>query len=171
MKTEAGTGEIGETAGYGGGETGETANHRCARVVDLDSVPLKELLLYESSRTCNNIPMIAFFWAHVIAVVALIIYVMSHDSTAETSSFLEDVVLFLAERETGQKLFGVMIGTCITGSLFAMCWIWFLRYFQDQSIKVSIIIAHLIVFGLAIWAIVDNVVFFCCFLWSGAADY
>merc|ERR1719494_583673 len=52
--------------------------------------------------------MIIFFWAHMIGMLSLIIYVMTHDSTAETSNFLESVVTLLAEDTTGQKLFGVM---------------------------------------------------------------
>merc|ERR1719285_1018936 len=104
--------------------------------------------------------MIAFFWAHVFGICCLIGYVMSHESNAATSSFLKDVVNFLAGSDTGRKLFGVMIGTCITGGGFAVVWIWFLRYFKDKSIKVSIVIAHLIVAGLAIWAIIDEILFF-----------
>jgi len=137
------------------------------RVVDLEKAPLKEKLLRESSRTCNNIPMIVFFWAHVFGICCLIIYVMTHEATAATSSFLDAVVDFVAASDTGRKLFGVMIGTCITGGLFAMAWIWFLRIYKDKSIKVSIIIAHLIVLGLAIWAIVDNVIFFVAFYGVG----
>merc|ERR1739838_536539 len=41
-----------------------------------------------------------------------------------------------------------------------MAWVIFLRHFKDNSIKVSIIIAHLIVVGLGIWAIIDGVVYF-----------
>jgi len=152
--TEAGTGT--GTDGKGG-----------VRVVDLQHAPLKELLLKESSRTCNNILMIAFFWAHVFGICCLIGYVMSHDANAATSSFLKDVVNFLAGSDTGRKLFGVMIGTCITGGGFAVVWIWFLRYFRDKSIKVSIVIAHLIVAGLAIWAIIDNIIFFVAFYGIG----
>merc|ERR1719233_2864612 len=100
--------------------------------------------------------MIAFFWAHVFGICCLIGYVMSHDANAATSSFLKDVVAFLAGSDTGRKLFGVMIGTCITGGAFAVAWIWFLRYFRDKSIKVSIIIAHLIVAGLCIWWFADG---------------
>jgi len=140
----------------------ETTGGGQVRVVKL-SAPLKELLLKESDRSCNNIPMIGFFWAHVMAMFGLIIYVMTHDSTAETNNFLKDIVEFVAGNETGQKLFGVMIGTCIVGGIFATVWIWFLRYFKDKSIKVSIIMAHFIVLGLGIWAIVDNVVFFVAF--------
>jgi len=140
-------------------KTGTTGDSNC-RVVDLQRAPLAELLTRESSRTCNNIPMIAFFWIHVFGMLCLIIYVMSHDANAEASGFLKDIVNFLSGSETGQKLLGVMIGTCITGGVFALCWIKFLLYFKDQSIKVSIIIAHLIIVGLAIWAIVDGVTFF-----------
>merc|ERR1719289_185229 len=88
---------------------------------------------------------------------------MTHDSNATTSNFLKDVVALLAESETGRSLFGVMVGTCITGGVFSMCWIWFLRYFQEKSIKVSIIIAHLSIAVLAVWAIVDNVIAFVLF--------
>jgi len=137
------------------------------RVVDLQHAPLKELLLKESSRSCNNIVMIMFFWAHVIGICALIGYVMSHESNGSTNNFLKDVVAFLAGSDTGRKLFGVMIGTCITGGCFAIVWIWFLRYFKDKSIKVSIIIAHLIVAGLGLWAIIDNVIFFVAFYGIG----
>merc|ERR1719494_526178 len=113
--------------------------------------------------------MIVFFWAHVIGMLSLIIYVMTHDSNAATSSFLDDVVTLLAASSTGQKLFGVMIGTCITGGVFSICWIWFLRYFKENSIKVSIIIAHLIVAGLMIWAIISNILFFVFFYGIGLA--
>jgi len=102
-------------------------------------------------------------------MLALIIYVMTHDSTASASSFLENVVTLLAESETGRQLFGVMIGTCITGGFFSICWIWFLRFFQDQSIKVSIIIAHLIVAGLGIWAIASGIWLFVLFYGIGLA--
>merc|ERR1719285_1326529 len=111
--------------------------------------------------------MIAFFWAHVFGICCLIGYVMSHESNAETSSILEDVVDFLAGSDTGRKLFGVMIGTCITGGSFAVVWIWFLRYFKDKSIKVSIIIAHLIVLGLIIWAVCVDIIFFVAFYGIG----
>lgn len=146
-----------------------TGNVGGVRVVDLQRAPLKELLTRESSRSCNNLPMIIFFWAHVIGMLSLIIYVMTHDSNASTSSVLKDVVALLAESTTGQKLFGVMIGTCITGGVFSMCWIWFLRYFKDNSIKVSIITAHLIVAGLSIWAIISNIMFFVAFYGIGLA--
>jgi len=140
--------------------TGTTGDNSKCRVVDLQRAPLAELLTRESSRSCNNIPMIAFFWAHVLVMLCMIFYVMTHDANAEASGFLEDIVNFLSGSETGQKLLGVMIGTCITGGVFAMCWIKFLLYFKDKSIKVSIIIAHLIIVGLAIWAIIDGVTFF-----------
>jgi len=136
------------------------------RVVDLEKAPLKELLLKESTRTCNNIPMIVFFWMHILAMCILITYVMTNDATGGTSA-LEGIVTFLAGSDTGRKLFGVMIGTCITGGLFAMVWIYFLRYFQDNSIKVSIVVAHLIILGLGIWAIVDGVIFFVAFYGVG----
>merc|ERR1719204_1892513 len=113
--------------------------------------------------------MIIFFWAHVIGMLSLISYVMSHDATAATSSFLDDVVSLLAESSTGQQLFGVMIGTCITGGVFSLCWIWFLRYFEAKSIKVSIIIAHLIVAGLILWAIISGILFFAFFYGIGLA--
>merc|ERR1719193_1325906 len=113
--------------------------------------------------------MILFFWSHVFGMLCLIIYVMTHDSNATTSNFLKDVVALLAESETGRQLFGVMIGTCITVGVFSMFWIWFLRYFKDNSIKVSIILAHLIVAGLGIWAIIDNVIFFVLFYGLGLA--
>lgn len=103
----------------------------------------------------------------MLAMCGLIIYVMTHESTAETANFLEDIVTFVSESEIGPKLFGVMIGTCITGGVFAIMWIWFLRMFEDSSIKVSIVIAHLIVLGLAIWALVDNVIFFVAFYGVG----
>jgi len=154
-----------ETTGTGTG-TG-TDGKGGVRVVDLERAPLKDLLLKESSRSCNNIPMIVFFWAHVFGMCCLIGYVMTHDSNAETSNFLKDFVDFLAGDETGQKIFGVMIGTCVTGGAFATCWVWFLRYFEDNSIKVSIIIAHLIVAGLGIWALIDDVVFFVAFYGFG----
>jgi len=143
---------------YGTGTTGNGV-----RVVNLERAPLKELLTRESSRSCNNLPMIVFFWVHVIGMLSLIIYVMTHESNAATSNFLKDVVELLAQDTTGQKLFGVMIGTCITGGVFSLCWVQFLRYFKDNSIKVSIIIAHLIVSGLAIWAIISNIIFFVLF--------
>jgi len=130
------------------------------RIVNLERAPLKELLTRETSRSCNNLPMIVFFWAHVIGMLSWIIYVMTHDSNAATSNFLKDVVALLIQNETGQKLFGVMIGTCITGGVFSLCWIQLLRCFKDNSVKMSIIMAHLIVLGLAIWAIVINVIFF-----------
>jgi len=138
------------------------------RNVDLNSsAPLRELLLQESSRDCNNVLMVFSFWVHMVAMLGLIIYVMTHDANAATSSFLDSVVEFVAKSETGAKLFGVMIGTCITGGIFAMCWIRFLKYFGENSIKVSIIIAHLIVLGLAIWAIIDNIIFFVVFYGIG----
>merc|ERR1719285_995785 len=90
--------------------TGTTGKGRGVRVVNLERAPLKELLTKESSRSCNNLPMIVFFWAHIIGMLSLIIYVMTHDSNAETSSFLKEIVELLAEDTTGQKLFGVMIG-------------------------------------------------------------
>jgi len=154
------TTQTGADTGTGTGTATNADGEGNVRVVDLVSSPLKEKLLKESDRNCNNIVMIAFFWFHVIAILSLIIYVMTHDANAETSNFLESVVDFVAKNETGQKLFGVMIGTCITGGFFSIVWIWFLRYFRDKSIKVSIVIAHLIVLGLAIWAIVDGVTFF-----------
>jgi len=126
------------------------------RVVNLDNAPLKELLLKETSRSCYNVPMVAFFWVHVMAMIGLIIYVMTHTATANTNNFLKFIVDFVVQDEIGQKLFGVMIGTCIVGGIFATVWIWFLRYFKDQSIKLSIIINHFIVLGLGIWAIIDN---------------
>jgi len=147
--------------------TGTTGNG--VRVVDLERAPLKELLTRETSRSCNNLPMIVFFWAHIIGMLSLIIYVMTHDSNAATSSFLEDVVALLAQDTTGQKLFGVMIGTCITGGFYSLCWIQFLRFFKDNSIRVSIIIAHLIVFGLVIWAIISKIIFFVFFCGIGQA--
>jgi len=140
--------------------TGQTGNVGGVRVVNLERAPLKELLTRESTRSCNNVPMILFFWAHLLGMLSLIIYVMTHEANATTSNFLKDIVAFVAQDETGQKLFGVMIGTCITGGVFSMCWIWFLRYFKDDSIKVSIVIAHLIVAGLAIWAIISNIIIF-----------
>jgi len=156
METTVGTGT--GTGAVGGGGV---------RQVDLASYPLKELLLKERDRSCNNIPMVVFFWAHILAMLILIIYVMTHDANASTTNFLEDIVAFVAGSEVGGKLFGVMIGTCITGGLFAIFWIWFLRYFEDQSIKVSIIIAHLIILGLAIWAIIDDIIFFVAFYGVG----
>jgi len=136
------------------------------RVVNLERAPLKELLLKESTRSCNNIPMIAFFWAHILGMVTLITYVFTHESTG-ASSALSGLVDFMAGSDTGRKLFGVMVGTCVTGGVFATAWIYFLRYFKDNSIKVSIIIAHLIVLGLAIWAIIDNIIFFVAFYGVG----
>jgi len=149
--------------------TGQTGNVGGVRVVNLESAPLKELLTKESSRSCNNVPMIMLFWVHLVGMLSLIIYVMTHESNAETSNFLQDVVNFVSQSETGRSLFGVMIGTCITGGVFSMCWIWFLRYFRDNSIKVSIIIAHLIVAGLAIWAIISGIIFFLVFYGLGLA--
>jgi len=130
------------------------------RVVNIERAPLKELLTKESSRSCNNLPMIVFFWAHIIGMLSLIIYVMTHDANAAASNFLKDVVELLAKDTTGQKLFGVMVGTCITGGVFSLCWVHFLRFFKDNSIKMSIIIEHLIVFGLVLWAIISKVLFF-----------
>jgi len=121
------------------------------RVVDLKVAPLKELLMKETSRSCSNVPMIAFFWLHILGMVSLIIYVMTHDANESSSGILGSLVDFLAGSDTGRKLLGVMIGTCISGAAFAVAWIWFLRFFKDNSIKVSIGIAHLIVLGLCIW--------------------
>jgi len=127
------------------------------RVVAAKRAPLKELLNKETSRTCSNTPMIAFFWLHILAMVSLIIYVMTHDSNASTSGLLGNLVDFLeGSDDTGRKLLGVMIGTCVTGGAFAVAWIWFLRFFKDDSIKVSIVIAHVIVLILCIWWFTDG---------------
>jgi len=119
------------------------------RNLDLNSsTPLKEVLLQESSRNCNSVLMVYFFWVHMVAMLGLIIYAITHDANAETSSFLYSVV------DSGigirVKVFGVMSGTCITGGIFAMCWIQYLKWFEEKSIWVSIIIAHLIVLCLLI---------------------
>jgi len=139
------------------------------RVVNLERAPLKELLLKETSRSCNNIPMIVFFWGHILGMCILITYVMTSDTVGSDGldGAVETIVNFLAGSDTGRNLFGVMIGTCITGGVFATCWIYFLRFFKDNSIKVSIIVAHLIVLGFVIWAIVDNVIFFAIFYGVG----
>jgi len=120
------------------------------RVVAMKRAPLKELLNKETSRTCSNAPMIAFFWLHILAMVSLIIYVMTHDANDSTSVHLGGLTDFLAGSDTGRKLLGVMIGTCLTGGAFAVAWIWFLRCFKDNSIKVSVGVAHLIVIILCI---------------------
>lgn len=135
-------------------ETSQTGGG--VRVVDLKRAPLKELLTKETSRSCSNTPMIVLFWLHIVAMVSLIIYVMTHDANESSAGFLDALVDFLAGSNTGRKLLGVMIGTCITGGAFAVAWIWFLRYFKDKSIKVSIIIAHLLVAALAVWWIIEG---------------
>jgi len=122
------------------------------RSVDSNSsTPLKEVLLQESSRNCNNIYMVFFFWVHMVVMLSVIIYVITDDANAGTSSFLYRMV------DSGigirAKLFGVISGACITGGIFAMCWIQYLKWFEEWSIQVSIIIAHLIVLCLAISAI------------------
>jgi len=126
------------------------------RVVDLKRAPLKELLNKETSRSCSNTPMIAFFWLHILAIVSLIIYVMTHDANESSSGILGTLMDFLAGTDTGRKLLGVMIGTCISGAAFAVAWIWFLRFFKENSIKVSIGIAHVIVAVLCVWWFVDG---------------
>lgn len=150
------------TANTGTGTDGKGG----VRVVNLERAPLKELLLKESTRSCNNIPMIVFFWAHIMGMCCLITYVMTSEVTGAAGA-LEGIVTFLAGSDTGRKLFGVMIGTCVTGGVFATAWIYFLKCYKDNSIKVSIAIAHLIVLGLAIWAIIDNVIFFVAFYGVG----
>jgi len=122
------------------------------RELSFKRAPLKDLLLMEKSRHCNNAPMVIIFWAHILAICGLIIYVMTHESTAASVGFLGLLVQFLAESEVGKKLFEVMIWTCITGGLFAIGWVWFLRCCADKSITISIVIAHIIVTALLIWA-------------------
>jgi len=128
------------------------------RVVELNRAPLKDLLVQETSRSCSNTPMIVFFWLHILAMVSLIIYVMTHDANESSAGFLDSLVDFLAGSDTGRKLLGVMVGTCITGGFFAVGWIWFLRSFKDNSIKVSIVIAHVIVAVLSVWCIVEEAI-------------
>jgi len=148
--------------------TRQTGNVGGVRVVNLEHAPIKELLTKESSRSCNNVPMILFFWAHLLGMIALIIYVMTHEANVTTNTFLVNIVAF-AQNKTGRQLFGVMIGTCITGGVFSLCWVWFLRFFQDKSIKVSIIMAHLIVLVIGILAFFINVIFFLLFYGIGLA--
>jgi len=134
------------------------------RQLTFDNAPLKDLLLKENTRKCKNAPMIIIFWAHIFAICGLIIHVMTHQSTAASVGALGFLVKFVAESEVGQKLFGVMMWTCITGGLFAAGWIWFLRYWADKSITISIVIAHIIVLPVLILAIYSGdtiIVIFC----------
>jgi len=125
------------------------------RSVDLNSTTyLREVLLQESSRNCNYNLIVFFFWVHMVAMLSLIIYVMTHDANAGTSNFLyhmDDSGI-----DIRAKLVGVLSGTSITGGIFAMCWIQYIKWFEEKSIWVSIIIAHLIVLCLTISAITDD---------------
>jgi len=150
---------MGGRVDLGGTQVPSYIANRVSVPVDLDGTPFKDLLQKDRKRICTNIPMVALFWAHVILIVGLIIFVMSNDFTPPTSTFLQEIVNFLSGSEVVRKLFEVMIGTCVTGGLFALSWIWFVRSFEESSIMVSVLVSHVFVLSLAIRAIIKNTLY------------
>lgn len=149
-----------ETAGTttnGAGGTGATGV--VSREVGTKQT-MKDLLTKRDGgeRKCSNPIWIMFFWIHLTGMIAFIVYVMTSDSS-NIGGIFESILNFFTGDSIGRKFTICMATAAVLGGLFSFIWVIILNCFQDKSIKVSLVIYHLAVAGLIVWAIVDDVEF------------
>merc|ERR1719189_2010438 len=77
----------------------------------------------------------------------------NQEASSGILSFLTD---FLFKDDVGTKLFGICLLTAFSGAIFSVVWIFILRTWQDQTIKVSLGLYHIVILFVIIWAFAEG---------------